>query len=195
MTKKLHLISSLAAILLSCAAPGSNYRAMSEQEPEKLIAMKDSLMAESRFSRDTSMVNIIVSAHLVLSEKHVASGKIDLAIMELEKAVALNPDHKPARYRLYMQQGKASYNHGNVWKLWDAITLYTKASEVYPLSGEPWYWMGRAYEKKDDRDFESILESYQRAASLLTNGPLLEDTKARIVRIQKEKNTFENFWK
>lgn len=195
MKIRLLFISILAAVLNSCASSGANYKAMAERDPEGLLSMKDSLLTLKSFLEDTSKINTIVVAHLAMAEKHEASGEIDLAVSEADKAVSLNPKHKKAQYIHYMLRGRVNYDHGNVWKLWEAITLYTRASEVFPKKGEPWYWIGRSYEKKDGRDFESILESYNAAISLLPEGALLDDAQARVKRIQKEKNTFENFWR
>lgn len=185
----------LAVIFYACVSPVSNYRAMLDENPEGLLALEDSLMSLTGFSGDTAMVNMLVEAHVSVSESLEFNGDLSGALAETEKAVALNPAHKKALYRMYMIQGHINYNHGNIWKLWDAIELYTKAAEIFPYRGEPLYWKGRTFEKKDDRDYESILEAYEKAASILPECPMLDDTRERIKRIQAEKTTFENFWR
>lgn len=195
MKRKQYLLLVILFFLYACAPSVSKYRNLAEEDPEGLLEIKDSLMSAGNFAWDTAMVNILIEAHLAVSEKLETSGSLDKAVKETEKAVALNPEHKGAQYRLCMQQGKVNYNHGNIWKLWDAIGLFTKASELYSERGEPYYWMGRTYEKKDDRDFISILEAYEKAFKTLDEGPLLNDTNARIKRIENEKTTFDNFWK
>ena len=55
--------------------------------------------------------------------------------------------------------------------------------------------MGKAYEKKDEMDYELPLESYNRSLELyLTNDMRLKVSQS-IEGLIKRKKTYEDFWK
>lgn len=193
MKTKLALIALV--IFIGCAPNMTSYKQLSASDPEKLIALSDSLLAIDSFKNDSNFVNIIVQAHINEAQKKVAEEKFDEALKSTQSALKLNPKHKMARYYNLLAEGHVNYKHGNVWKLWDAIGLYTKASDLYPENGEPYYWMARSFEKKDEQDYESIIEAYTLALEKLEEGSLKADAEERLARVKEEKTTFENFWK
>ena len=79
--------------------------------------------------------------------------------------------------------------------LWDALEQYGKAFYHNPESGEPNYWMGRTYEKKDDSDHELIIEAYENALLGILPLKLITDTEARLAAAKKKQQTFQDFWK
>ncbi len=89
----------------------------------------------------------------------VASAKVDFekyryqkAIKETEKAIMVKPDHKDGKYYHSMSKGALLYKKGKKSTLWGAIEEFGKAMAIRPNSGEPHYYMGLSYEKKDKRE-------------------------------------------
>jgi hypothetical protein len=61
--------------------------------------------------------------------------------------------------------------------------------------GEPYYWLGQSYEKKDEMDFELPLESYDKALSLFLENNMQKKTQSARLALLKRKKTYEDFWK
>ncbi|GIT74166.1 MAG: hypothetical protein Ct9H300mP29_1600 [Candidatus Neomarinimicrobiota bacterium] len=65
-----------------------------------------------------------------------------------------------------MAEGKEHHKKGHKNAQWDAIQSFAIAAIAIDTLGEPYYWMGLAYEKKDAMDFELPLEVYDKALNL-----------------------------
>jgi len=61
--------------------------------------------------------------------------------------------------------------------------------------GEPHFWIAKAYEKKDEMDFESALESYDIALKLYLPKKIKPAVINKRNDLIKRKKTFEDFWK
>ena len=61
--------------------------------------------------------------------------------------------------------------------------------------GEPYYWIGRAYEKKDEMDFELPLESYNKSLELYLNQAMREKVILSKQKLLNRKKTYKDFWK
>ena len=55
--------------------------------------------------------------------------------------------------------------------------------------------MGKAYEKKDEMDFELSLESYNKSLELYLTDDMRLKAKQSINVLMKRKKTYEDFWK
>jgi len=185
----------LVFFAFSCSSSTNTFKTLAEEDPELMVSMGDSLLSLPGNKNDTTLLNIIVGARLNIAQSYIEDKKFDQALAETNKALGLSAKNKQAQYYSYLVEGHINFKHGSFWKLWDAIGLYIKATQVMPGRGEPYYWIARSYEKKDDRDFDSIIEAYEKALSVLREGPLKEDAKKRISRVMEEKRTFESFWK
>ncbi len=71
---------------------------------------------------------------------------------------------------------------------------YGKATYYNPDNGEPHYWMGRSYEKKDDGDYELIIETYENALKGTLPNEIRQDSEERLASAKKKQKTFEDFW-
>ncbi len=90
-----------------------------------------------------------------------------------------------------LKSHKKDYKNGQ----WDAIQLFSRASTFIDTLGEPYFWMGKAYEKKDEMDFELPLESYNKSLNLyLTKSMRLQASQSKEALIKREK-TYKEFWK
>ena len=55
--------------------------------------------------------------------------------------------------------------------------------------------MGKAYEKKDEMDFELPLESYNKSLELYLTDDMRLKANQSISALMKRKKTYEDFWK
>jgi hypothetical protein len=55
--------------------------------------------------------------------------------------------------------------------------------------------MGKAYEKKDEMDFELPLESFNRSLELYLTDEMRLKASQSIKALLKRKKTYEDFWK
>ena len=94
-----------------------------------------------------------------------------------------------------MVEGHTIYNSGKRKKLWDAIDKYDSAAKMNPDSGEPYYYIGETYLKIGDKDFDLVIESYDRALSLNLDPGLKTIVLEKKTQEEKRQNTYKNFWK
>ena len=78
---------------------------------------------------------------------------------------------------------------------WDAIQSFSRAAAAIDTIGEPHYWLGQAYEKKDEMDFELPLESYNKALLMFLPDDLRPKVTSAREALLKRKKIFEDFWK
>ena len=161
--------------------------------PEKAVFSKEELLFNSDsllsiYPNDDGLLKSIIS------EKVDYANKINEMIMYKE-ILKINPNNPIANYRLLMNEGLKSHKKDYKNGQWDAIQFFSKASAYIDTLGEPHYWMGKAYEKKDEMDFELPLESYNKSLELyLTDDMRLKVTQS-INALIKRKKTYEDFWK
>jgi hypothetical protein len=94
-----------------------------------------------------------------------------------------------------MAEGKEHHKKGHKNAQWDAIQAFAKAATAIDTLGEPYYWMGLAYEKKDEMDFELPLEAYDKALNLYLPQDIHTLVIANREALVKRKKTYEDFWK
>lgn len=149
--------------------------------------MEDSLLAINPEDKDLRLA--LAAAHLRMARTGNNS------LLEYKKVLQLDPRNGEAIYNLAMDKGRLLYKQGSRKSLWDALVVFGKAAIAVDTLGEPHYWMAKCYEKKDELDFELILEAYGKALALNVS----EDIKRQIKRerqvMEQRKDTYENFWK
>lgn len=94
-----------------------------------------------------------------------------------------------------MAEGITNHKKGHKNGQWDAIQSFAKAATAIDTVGNPYYWMGLAYEKKDEMDFELPLESYDKALSLFLTNEVRTKVDSTREQLLKRKKTYEDFWK
>ena len=77
----------------------------------------------------------------------------------------------------------------------DAIQSFAKAAAAIDSLGAPHYWLGQAYEKKDEMDFDLPLEAYDKALSLYLPDNLQSKVTSARIALLKRKKTYKDFWK
>ncbi|MBN4080764.1 hypothetical protein JYT44_00225 [Caldithrix abyssi] len=169
-------------IYKGCAPPPSS---LAEGDPVLLIARADSLLAAR--PGDTKLKAAIVTARLSLA-------KTNNSLNEYKAVLNLDPKNATARYHIFIAKGKEHHNKGHKNGQWDAIQSFSKAATAIDTLGEPYYWIGLAYEKKDEMDFELPLESYDKALALYLPGNIRLKVESSRGALLKRKKTYVDFW-
>jgi len=182
-TNQLILIIILFIIYNACAPPPAF---LTKHNPEILIAHADSLLRAH--PDDVELRLAIISAKLNLAKK---TNNLD----EYHSVLKIDPKNASARYHIHMTEGKEYHTKGHKNAQWDAIQSFAKAATAIDTLGEPYYWMGLAYEKKDEMDFELPLEAYDKALALYLPKDIHTLVVANREVLVKRKKTYEDFWK
>lgn len=183
----------VSVLFLSCTAPRPYYTILLDTDPSQLIADQDSLLAAEPENKE--LVEALVKARLALAQQLTDRGNPQAAQQEYLSVLDLNKENTSANYYLAMARGRECFRKGSRMELWNAIEEFSRAARYLPTRGEPHYWVGRAYEKKDDGDFELIVASYQRAFIFELTEDLRNDCELRLEEVRKCQETFNNFWK
>ena len=173
----------LALIIISCAPTPSS---IAKTNPSELIEKADSLIL--KHPNDIALRNAIVVAHLNLAKKSNDPS-------HYKSILKFDPKNKSANYFINIQKGKNHHKKGHKNGQWDAIQSFAKAAALIDTLGEAYYWLGQAYEKKDEMDFELPLESYDKALALYLDNDMRLKTNSARASLLKRKKTYEDFWK
>ena len=177
--------------LFSCA--GTNYKKLSLENPNALIAIEDSLLSVNK--NNQSINAAIVTANNNVAKNYLNSNELSLAVKHFKKSISINRDNKDSQYGLMIAEGRVLIKRGNKNGIWDAIEKYSKASSLYPNSGEPFYLTAIAYTKLGDTDFDLILESYEKSMSLELDDRLRTEVVKKYEHAKKRKTKLDSFWK
>jgi len=96
---------------------------------------------------------------------------------------------------MLMAQGNLLLETGKKNDGWSAIQAFNKASQLNPSSGIPYYYIGLAYRKIGDKDFDLIIEAFQIALSLDLDIDLKEKTKSAYEKEKKREKKLNDFWR
>jgi len=173
----------LALIIISCAPTPSS---MAKADPSELIEKADSLIL--KHPTNIELRNAIVAAHLNLAKKSNDPN-------DYKSILKFDPKNKSANYFINIEKGKNHHKKGHKNGQWDAIQSFAKAAALIDTLGEPYYWLGQAYEKKDEMDFELPLESYDKALALYLERDMRFKTNSARLALLNRKKTYEDFWK
>jgi len=188
------IISTFITVFYSCAIFEPNLKTLSETAPDVVVAKQDSLLALSKEKRP-EFVTILTTAHINIARRAEKSGDISVAVDEYKKVLKIDPKNKTARYELLVLEGLNLYRKGSKSALWDAIELFSKATSINADSGVANYWIAKSYEKKDSKDFELIIEAYEKALTKKLPEDIRQDAENAKNIAYKNKTTLDNFWK
>ena len=153
---------------------------------DDLVMKSDSLLA--LHPDDLELLTSIVNAKINLAK---TKGEISI----FREILKIDPNNKTAGYYINMDEGykyhKKDYKNGQ----WDAIQSFSKAAALIDTLGEPYYWIGKAYEKKDEMDFELPLESYDKSLTLFLTPDLKKKVELSKKSLLERKKTYEDFWR
>ena len=180
----------LIVFLWSCA--GSKYKQMAISNPRKLISIEDSLL---KSKTATQIVNSITLAHEILGDSAMGVGDYEKAKKHFTSALKLAPNDTLYIYNQLMAEGHLLQKSGKKNKLWSSIQLYNKAATTFEKSGAPYYYIGKSYHKLGDKDFDLIIESYDKALALELSTELRRlVNQAREDVLAREKK-LSDFWR
>ena len=166
---------------------------MSIENPEELLSLQDSLILVN--GDDEAVLAVLAIANNTVAAKYIIQGNYSLAANHFSKALILNESNMESKYGLLLAQGRAMVKKGNKNGIWDAIEKYSKASDLFPGSGEPFYLMALAYTKLGNTDFDLILESYEKSISLELDDQLRAEVIKKYEHAKKRKTKLDSFWK
>jgi len=165
---------------------------MAISSPDLLVSLEDSLLQSQPSS---AIISSIVFAHKTLGQEARDNEKYENAMGHYSRVLNLSPNDTASIYNTLMIQGHILYRSGKKDKLWDAIQIYNKAAIVLENLGEPHYYIGKSYHKISDKDFDLIIESYDKALDLELSPKLRSAAvEARENAIIREKK-LKDFWK
>ena len=113
---------------------------------------------------------------------------------ELKKALKNKPDNQEAKYQLHMAEGHALYKKGSKSAMWEAIEAFGLAMAIKDTLAEPHYWLAKAYERKDDREFTNAIDEYTKVLELDPNGPHAKEARTKLKKLKALKTKLDNFW-
>ena len=160
--------------------------------PHKLIAIEDSLINRGLNKKNQEALAL---AHKNIGLEQMVKKDYVGAKAHFLNVLNYSYNDSIAQYNLYMVDGHLLRKTGNKEKLWDAIELYYKAVRMQPLNGEPYFFIGNAYQSLGNKDFDLILESYQKALSLQLSGDLKLKIESEILLVSDREKKLKDFWK
>ena len=174
---------------LSCAT--TNYKEIALTNPEKLIKMQDSLNNITDPNFNEALIMVFNNRGLQAMEKQ----NYNEALKYFQKSQKLSQSDSVSKYSLLMASAFQKFSSGKKEVLWDAIQSFYKASNIYPLNGEPHYYIGETYLKLGDKDFDLIIDSYDKALSLNLPESIEEKVKTSKKEALRRRDLLKNFWK
>ena len=183
MKSLIYFLLIFAIVIPSCTPPKNRY---DEIPAEFILSKSDSLL--KAFPQNSELINSIIEARLT-----IAHNNGDLS--HYFEVLKLEPNNQIAKYYIFMDEGKKHHEKEFKNGQWEAIQSFSKASAMIDTLGEPHYWIGKSYEKKDAMDFELALEAYDKSLELYLSDKLRTQVIEKRKALIKRKNTYEEFWK
>ncbi len=153
----------------------------------------DTLHIESQLAKIDSVQNIALR-YLREGLAALNAKKYDKAKELFQKALDEKPDYKEAQYQLHMATGLRLYKKGSVNALWEALDSFGRASILFPDRGEPHYYTGLAYTKKDKDEYMNAIEALEEAVNVEPNGKWADDARKEAERIRARKEKMDAFF-
>ena len=182
----------LLLIVLTWNCSGNKYRQMASSNPNKLLSIKDSLL---QTSSNTHIVHSIALAHKILGDSAIQEGNYEKAKDHFTKALKFSPNDSLYLYNQLMAEGHLLQKSGKKDKLWSSIQAYNKAATIFEKAGAPYYYIGNSYLKIGDKDFDLIIESYEKALALELSIDLREQVIQAREHISMREKKLKDFWK
>lgn len=120
--------------------------------------------------------------------------RYEKAMSNFSRALEIKPDFQDARYFNYIATGHKLYKKGSKSALWDAIEQYGLASSLRPNAGEPHYFMGLAYNKKDKNEFDNAIRELSTAAQIEPEGKYAKLARKKAAELKKRQKLLRDFW-
>ena len=185
------MVHGFVLTIFSCGE--NSFNKLSVENPEKLIQMQDSLLNDN--VNNSKLLNALASSHNTIAKKYLKENQFVFALSHFKESSKFNENNLYSKYGVLISEGQILIQKGNKNGIWDAIEKYSKAATLYPNEGEPYYLIGVAYTKLSDKDFDLILESFEKALSLNLNPDLKLKVDKRYNHVKSRKKNLDDFWK
>ena len=182
--------ATLIVFVWSCA--GSSYKQMAISNPQKLISIEDSLL---QLRSTTQIVNSIALAYEIIGDSAMVRGDYEKAKKHFTNASKLAPNDSLYMYNQLMAEGHLLQKSGKKNKLWSSIQVYNKAATTFDKAGAPYYYIGKSYHKLGDKDFDLIIESYDKALALELSPKLRKLVSQDREDVLTREKKLKDFWK
>ena len=180
----------LIVITWNCA--GNKYKQMASSNPNKLLSIKDSLLQSNS---TTHIIYSIALAHNALGENAIQEGNYEKAKTHFTEALKLSPNDSLYMYNHLMAEGHWLQKSGKRDKLWSSIQIYNEAAMIFEKTGAPYYYIGNSYLKLGDKDFDLIIESYEKALALELSADLRKRAGQAREHVSMREKKLKDFWK
>ena len=186
----IHSILYLTFLLVSCSS--NKYQRISIENPIALVAMEDSLL---KIESNEKLYNSLSVAHSTIGKTAYDNNDFLKAKNRFTRALSLVENDTSSLHYYYLIEGHILLKKGNKNGLWEGIGFYYKAAKLKPSLGEPYFFIGKSYQKLGDSDFDLIAESFENALKLTLTKDLRDKINLEYNNIIDRKNRLENFWK
>jgi tetratricopeptide (TPR) repeat protein len=162
-------------------------------EYQKGLTSADSAIVAAKIARIDSLTG--ESGNLV--ERGVAllkNREYERAKSLFEQALEIKPDDVDARYHRHIAWGLRLYKKGSKSALWDAIEEFGYAATLKPHLGEPLYYMGLSYNKKDRNEFDNAIETLEKAVAVESDGPFAQQAAQMAMELRLRRKKLRDFW-
>ncbi|RMF09516.1 MAG: hypothetical protein D6762_03490 [Candidatus Neomarinimicrobiota bacterium] len=180
--------------LHGCASRPPGLETLVNDRPRFVVEHSDSLV-QAYADQDSAAPWIARACVTVADSIARVNPRSDQALTFYQRAHSLDPDNRDASYGIWMIRGRQFYKKGGNDDLWDGIQAFATAARFRPQSGMPVLWMARSYLKKDDDDFELILETYRKALNLSLPDSLRATAEQELREVERRKKVLDDFWK
>ena len=168
-----------------------SYHQMAIESPYELITLEDSLV---NIGLSKKKQEAFALAYKNIGLKQMIKKDYAVANVHFSNSLSYSYDDSTVQYNLFMIDGHLLRKTGNKEKLWDAIQLYYKAIGMQPLNGEPYFFIGQSYQSLGNKDFDLIVESYQKALTLQLPNTLKEEVTRELSLVSKREKKLKDFW-
>ena len=179
-----------AILIYHCTGPA--YDKMAIQQPLALLSIEDSLR-KNGLSKNLEIS--IAIAHRQIGLDKMKLREYNTALEHFERSMRSFVEDTTLLYHTFICRGLVKYETGKKEKLWDAIELFNKASQLKPEEGSPHFYIGLSYHKLGNTDFDLIIDAYKRALSLNNNEELVSEVKTHLEEALRRERVLNDFWK
>ena len=182
----------LVYIVLIGSCASSAYLQMANENPAQLLDLEDSLKTEGLTDK---IIQSLFIAHKNPGTSQMKIENYKKAQEHFLRAQELFAKDTVSIYNYLLCEGHLLYKTGKKEKLWDAIQKYNKAAQLIPTLGEPHYFVGKTYSRIGSRDFDLILEAYEKALGLSLSDSLRLVIDQAHQQVSQREKQYIDFWK
>ncbi len=176
----------------------NTYYALGQLKKAKIYYLKiQNKKNKTSISNIIEKIDIRIEKSKELNKKGLVflkQSNLKSALYYFKNALKEYPGSEDVNYHLLMTKGRILYKKGSISDLWNAIELFGKASALQNENGEPWYWIGLSYHKKNENEFTNAIDSLTKALRLEPNADFSNKCREKLQEIINKKKKMDKFW-